>query len=156
VTTQSTTCTEGEGQSDPVDSDTDDCILPKGVSPLFLAGLYDISPNSGTYSCTILTTESSGPTGKIHDRMPLLLSSETARDWLDCDKHKFADIVSQVAKTSRVLSDKLVCIQVSTLVNSVSNKSKDVTLPVAEMKKRSFEKGLGRFFSQETKKPKLQ
>lgn len=150
--TQSTTCTQAEEQSNSSDSDADDCILPKDVSPLFLAGLYDISPTTGTYSCSILTTESSGPTGKIHDRMPLLLSSETARDWLDCDKHKFADIVAQVTKTSRVLSDKLV----SSLVNSVSHKSKDVTLPVAEMKKRSFEKGLGRFFSQETKKPKLQ
>lgn len=138
---------------DAEDSFSDKCILPKGVSPLLLAGLYDVSPSSGDYSCTILTTNSSGPTANIHDRMPVLLSPETAQRWLDCGR-SFSDIIPNVEKTCRSLSKNLVCIQVSTLVNSVANKSIDVTLPVAEMKKRSFEKGLGRFFP--VKKQKLQ
>jgi putative SOS response-associated peptidase YedK len=145
-----------EGLTEPLDLDTDECVLPKGVSPLFLAGLYDISPSSGNYSFTILTMESCGPTARIHDRMPVLLSPETAQQWLDCGTggRTFTDIIPNVKTTSQTLSSNLVCIQVSSLVNSVANKSRDVTLPVEEMKKRSFEKGLGRFLS--IKKQKLQ
>ena len=154
--TQSTTCSNTDDISDAIDTETKACVLPKGVSPLLLAGLYDVSPTSGSYSCSILTTESIGPTAKIHDRMPLLLSPETARMWLECEHHSFSEIIVQVRQTNRTLAGKLVCIEVSSLVNNASHKSIDVTLPVAEMKKRSFEKGLGRFFSQDPKKPKLQ
>jgi len=155
--TKSTSGTQAEEVSDIPDAATDPCVLPKGVSPLFLAGLYDVSPTSGEYSCSILTTDSSGPTASIHDRMPLLLSPETARLWLECKNQPFNEIIGYVQKTNRGLADKLICIKVSSLVNNVSHKSIDVTVPADEMKKRSFEKGLGRFFSQDLhKKPKLQ
>jgi len=127
-------------------SNDPDCILPLGVSPLLIAGLYDVSKSTGEYTCTILTTESAGPTAKVHNRMPLLVSPEVARDWLNCSTHSFDQVIPNVIKTCRSLSESLTCTQVSSLVNSISNKSRDFTLPVSEWKKRSFEKGLGRFF----------
>ena len=152
-TTQSTqSSTQPSHATNNRESSDTDCILPEGVSPLFLAGLYDVSSESGSYSCTILTTDSCGKVGNIHERMPVLLSPSTARDWLDCDS-KFSTIIPSVLDSSKKLANRLICIQVSPLVNSVANKSKEVTLPIAEHKKRSLEKGLGRFFS--TKKPKL-
>jgi putative SOS response-associated peptidase YedK len=123
------------------------CILPRGVSPLLFAGLYDVSKTTGENTCTILTTESHGKVSAIHARMPLLLSPKTAQEWLDCKNHTFDDVIPRVKKACRSLSEKLTCIEVSSLVNTISNKSIDVTLPVKEWKKRSFEKGLGRFFS---------
>lgn len=127
-----------------------EAVLPQGVSPLFLAAIYDSHPVSGGLSCSILTTDSYGPTAKVHTRMPVFLTPETAQAWLT--GHPFDDIAGQVIKKCRELSEELFCTEVSPLVNSISNQSREVTLPVSEQKKRSFEKGLGRFFQVNPKK----
>ena len=127
-----------------VDDFDSECVLPAGVSPLLLAGIYDRSP-SGDYTCSIITTDSVGPCSQIHSRMPLLLSPESAADWLSVSL-SFNDMQLKVFQTSRELAAHIESIQVSSLVNSVMNSSKDVTLAASEMKKKSFEKGLGRFF----------
>src|SRR5699024_5531512 len=36
-------------------------------------------------SCTILTTEALGPLRRVHERMPLVVSSDVLGDWLDPD-----------------------------------------------------------------------
>lgn len=121
------------------------CILPESVSPLFLAGLYDYNKAKDEYSCTILTTESRGCTAPIHSRMPMLLSPSSADEWLSAKS--FDDVAGILMQHNRQMADKLICIKVSSLVNSISNKSIEVTYPESEAKKRSFEKGLGRYFS---------
>ena len=119
-------------------------VVPEGVSPLLLAAIFDTS-KSGERRCSILTTDSVGPVAKVHTRMPVLLSPETARMWLS--SKKFDEIAGPVIKGCKAQANELQCTQVSPLVNSVANKSRDVTLPIAEHKKRSFEKGLGRYFT---------
>lgn len=139
-----------------VDESSASCVLPVGVSPLLLAGIYDFSKTTLEYTCSILTTEACGPVSKVHSRMPVFLSPESARNWLS--QEPFEGVVGSIIRTSRELAGKLVCKQVSSLVNSISNKSIEVTYPASEMKKRSFEQGLGRFFSPtsaEEKKMKL-
>ena len=126
-----------------------DSVLPTGVSPLFLAGIFEKSRISGEDKCSILTMDSSGCVSKIHSRMPVILSPESAKLWLSGTP--FSDVHEKISQTARTLSRDLVCIEVSTLVNNIANQSRDVTLPAAESKKRSFEKGLGRFFSKREK-----
>lgn len=142
--------TEQLGVDDSPPTPDPEAVLPQGVSPLFLAAIYDSPPVSGGLSCSILTTDSHGPTAKVHTRMPVFLSPQTALAWLS--GLPFDDIVGQVIKKCREISEDLFCTEVSPLVNSISNKSREVTLPVSEQKKRSFEKGLGRFFQVSSKK----
>ena len=116
--------------------------LPEGVSPLLLAAIYDTK--SGEHSCSILTAESRGSVSKIHDRMPVLLTPETAKLWLETQP--FEAIIGPVVKGSIAAGEKLQCMQVSSQVNSTSNKGRDVTLPLAEFRKQSLQKGLGKYF----------
>lgn len=119
------------------------CVLPLGVSPLLFAAIYDDS------TVSILTTDSIGPCAAIHSRMPVLLSPESAQEWLS--PASFESVFSTVFQSSRSLAKDLVCIQVSSKVNSVANKGIELTEPIREIRKRSFEAGLGKFF---TKKPR--
>lgn len=125
-------------------NENDDSFLPENVSPLLVAGLYDKNPKSGELSCTILTTVSKGPVSEIHSRMPVFLTPETAKTWLEAKP--FDEVIDTVMRGCNESAKALECIQVSQLVNSVANKGREVTLSVAESKKRSYEKGLGRFF----------
>ena len=147
----SSTRTDQDEEYTPDDKEQESCLLPSGVSPLYLAAIYDTSRTTGQNKCSILTMDSSGSVAKIHCRMPVILSPETAQSWLS--SNHFEDIVGETLKVSKEASQDLQCTEVSSLVNKVSNQSRDVTLPVKEMKKRSFEQGLGRFFSP-SKKPK--
>jgi putative SOS response-associated peptidase YedK len=121
--------------------------LPKDVSPLLLAAVYDTNPRSGEFSCSILTKDSVGPVSKIHSRMPVILTPSTAKLWLDIGQgfDKISrDVVNECNDTALLLQST----QVSSLVNSVRNKGREVTLSVEDFKKRSFEKGLGKYFWQ--------
>jgi putative SOS response-associated peptidase YedK len=122
-----------------------DCFLPPGVSPLLLAGICDKSRTTGEMKCSIVTIDSAGCVAKVHSRMPVLLSPETAKMWLR--ETPFAEIRGRVSKDAKDLSASLQCVEVSTLVNSVAHQSREVTLPLLEAKKRSFQQGLGRYLT---------
>ena len=76
--------------------------------------------------------------------MPVLLTPETAKLWLETQP--FEAIIGPVVKGSIAAGEKLQCMQVSSQVNSTSNKGRDVTLPLAEFRKQSLQKGLGKYF----------
>lgn len=144
---------EGSSFVGPAGADDEtDTLLPPGVSPLFLAAIYDRSKTTGQNKCSILTMDSRGCVSRIHSRMPVLLTPDSAKTWLG--DAPFSELIDDVLVQSQKAALDLECTEVSSLVNSVAHQSRDVTLPVLEMKKRSFEKGLGRFFSKEAKKAK--
>ena len=67
-------------------------IHPADGSPLFMAGLYEWwkdpakpedDPDKWLLSFTILTRDSIGRLGSIHDRMPLFIDADHADAWLD-------------------------------------------------------------------------
>lgn len=67
-------------------------IRPKDGSVLAMAGLYEIwkdptrdddDPERYRWTCTVLTTEATDEVGRIHDRMPLLVTPERRTAWLD-------------------------------------------------------------------------
>ena len=53
--------------------------------PLFMAGLYEANPQVKVTSFAILTTEAKGDLREIHDREPLVLSPDAAREWIRRD-----------------------------------------------------------------------
>ncbi len=68
-------------------------IHPRDGAEMAMAGLYEIWRNKEiddddaagafVWTCTILTTSATDDVGRIHDRMPLLVSPDHWTDWLD-------------------------------------------------------------------------
>ena len=56
-------------------------IAPAGNNMIYLAGIYRKEDNHASY--TILTREPAESIAFIHNRMPVILSSEAAGDWLN-------------------------------------------------------------------------
>ncbi|HTD05664.1 SOS response-associated peptidase [Undibacterium sp.] len=74
-------------------------IKPKDGQPLFLAGLTDLRPgvegDAGS-GFVIVTNESAGGMVDIHDRRPVALLPEDARDWLDLGfDYKQAEMIAR-------------------------------------------------------------
>ena len=63
-------------------------ITPAAGSPFAFAGLWDTwkSGDAAAYnSCTIITTEASPQLSRIHNRMPVILKSDSVDPWLDME-----------------------------------------------------------------------
>lgn len=60
-------------------------ISLKDNQPFAFAGLWDRYEKNGEkiVSCTIITTEANNLVGKIHNRMPVILTKEHEKLWLD-------------------------------------------------------------------------
>lgn len=58
--------------------------------PLVFAGLWDECKFAGEplQSCTIITSESRGGLKNLHNRMPVMLSVDTAKQWLNTSEDK--------------------------------------------------------------------
>ena len=78
-------------------------------------------------SCCLLTTEAKGIVSKLHNRMPLMLSSEQQREWL-------ADLSFDQVAVNHVLeqdnSIELSAYPVTTAMNSALYKAPDAILPI--------------------------
>lgn len=137
-------------------------------APLMLAALYDVwrpggksqegaSDAEAVESVTILTMDPLGtPMEKIHNRMPVFLTPETAARWLDpCES--FAKIVNDTLRASGEHAKKdLHMYEVSTLVSSMKNDSPDCVLPKKEIDSRQLANGIGRFFQKAAKQDATQ
>ncbi len=107
-------------------------IHPQGDEPLFFAGLYewwrnpalaDDDPHRWLLSFTILTRDSIGELGSIHDRMPLFLDADFADAWLDPTVENVGDILDAAIDAAPALADTLDNHVVSTAVGNVRNDS---------------------------------
>ena len=97
-------------------------IRLRGGEPFAFAGLWDAwkNPADGQWihSCTIVTTTPNELIAPIHDRMPVILSSEAERMWLDAtvlDQKTLLSLLTPFPAGSMEVRP------VSTLVNSVKN-----------------------------------
>ncbi len=98
----------------------------KSGEPFAFAGLYEFwkPADSETLvkSCTIITTEPNALTEKIHDRMPVILKSNTYDRWLepgDVPAEKLLPLLKPYA------ASQMKATQVSTLVNNAQIESPD-------------------------------
>jgi putative SOS response-associated peptidase YedK len=69
-------------------------------------------------TCAVLTTDATGQLTEVHDRMPLMLSPEHWKDWLDPDNQ---DVSGLLTMPDQALIDSLELRPVSDQVNNVRN-----------------------------------
>ncbi|WP_109211206.1 MULTISPECIES: SOS response-associated peptidase [Microbacterium] len=113
-------------------------IHPADGEPLFLAGLYewwrdktkgDDDPERWLLSFTILTRDSIGHLGSIHDRMPLFLDPDHADAWLDPTTDNVRDVLDAAIDAAPALADTLSDHEVSKAVGNVRNNSPELIEP---------------------------
>ena len=111
-------------------------IHPRDGAPLYLAGLYewwrdpartDEDPERWLLSFTILTRDSVGALGSVHDRMPVTVSSDAASEWLSGPDDQAAELVRLVLADSQSLAPALEIYPVSPAVGNVRNDSPALT-----------------------------
>jgi len=114
-------------------------IHPADGSPLLMAGLYewwrdkakaDDDPERWMLSFTILTRDSIGHLGSIHDRMPLFLDPDHADAWLDPTTDNVRDVLDAAIDAAPALADTLEDHEVSKAVGNVRNNSPELIEPV--------------------------
>jgi putative SOS response-associated peptidase YedK len=116
-------------------------IHPGDGSPLFMAGLYewwrdkskaDDDPSRWLLSFTILTRDSIGRLGSIHDRMPLFLDPDHADAWLDPTTDNVRDVLDAAIDAAPSLAETLDDHVVSRAVGNVRNNSPELIEPASE------------------------
>src|SRR5262249_2544940 len=95
--------------------------------PFAFAGLWEYWHRDAepVESCTIITTEANDTTRKVHDRMPLVLSPEQCRAWLDLG----ADVTSFLQPSPATW---WAATPVSTLVNNPRNNKPECISPLVK------------------------
>jgi len=116
-------------------------IHPADGSPLFMAGLYEwwkdpAKPEDADdrwlLSFTILTRDSIGRLGSIHDRMPLFMDPDFADAWLDPTTDNVGDILDAAIDAAPDVAETLDDHVVSKAVGNVRNNSPELIEPVPE------------------------
>ncbi len=116
-------------------------IHPADGSPMLFAGLYewwkdpaksDGDPDRWVLSFTILTRDSIGRLGSIHDRMPLFIDPAYADAWLDPATDNVRDILDAAIDAAPAVADRLDDHEVSRAVGNVRNNSAELIDPVDE------------------------
>ncbi|GAA2014009.1 SOS response-associated peptidase [Microbacterium ulmi] len=114
-------------------------IHPAGGEPLFFAGLYewwkdaskaDDDPARWLLSFTILTRDSIGHLGSIHDRMPLFIDHDFADAWLDPTADNVRDILDAAIDAAPSVAETLDDHVVSKAVGNVRNDSPELIEPI--------------------------
>lgn len=110
-------------------------IHPKDGSVMAMAGLYEIwrdptrdddDPERFRWTCTVLTTDAPDELGRIHDRMPLLVTRERRDAWLDpgTDKDRLLDLLVPAQQAG------LEAYPVSPAVGNVRNNGPELVEPL--------------------------
>ncbi|QEW03277.1 SOS response-associated peptidase [Microbacterium lushaniae] len=116
-------------------------IHPAAGSPMFFAGLYewwknpavpDDDPGRWLLSFTILTRDSIGHLGSIHDRMPLFMDPDHADAWLDPSTENVRDVLDAAIDAAPAIADTLEDHVVSKAVGNVRNNGPELIEPVEE------------------------
>ena len=92
-----------------------------------IAGLwesYTDEDENSIYSFTIITTTANEQVAPLHDRMPVILTEESEKKWLNDD----LDTSEHRALLKPYESEALKTYQVSTMVNSAKNDTPDLIL----------------------------
>jgi putative SOS response-associated peptidase YedK len=114
-------------------------IVPRDGSPLLFAGLYEWwkdpavaedDPQRWVLSFTILTRDSIGALGSIHDRMPLFVDEDHADAWLDPTADNVGDILDAAIDAAPALADTLESYEVDRAVGNVRHDSPALIEPV--------------------------
>ncbi|MGB4778764.1 SOS response-associated peptidase [Microbacterium sp.] len=115
-------------------------IHPADDAPMFFAGLYEWwkdpakdadDPARWLLSFTILTRDSIGALGSVHDRMPLFIDGDYADVWLDPTTENVGDLLDAAVDAAPALVDSLSMREVDRAVGNVRNNGPELIDPVA-------------------------
>jgi putative SOS response-associated peptidase YedK len=97
--------------------------------PFAFAGLWDQwnGPEGPIETCAIITTDANALAKAVHDRMPVILSADTGRAWIDPD----ADAADLQKLLRPYAGADLDAYPVSTRVNSPRNNGPELIQPLA-------------------------
>lgn len=112
-------------------------IQPIDGQPLFFAGLtsttFGMEPRGGeTYGYVIVTDASSGGMLDVHDRRPLALSPDEARQWLDPETPY--ETATHLANNAVTRPENFRWFRVSPAVNKVGNNEPTFNEPIDDEK----------------------
>ncbi|MFT4212490.1 MAG: SOS response-associated peptidase [Microbacterium sp.] len=116
-------------------------IHPRDDAPLLLAGLYewwkdaakaDDDPDRWLLSFTILTRDSIGGLGSVHDRMPLFVDPDVADVWLDPGTDNVRDVLDAAIDAAPAVAETLDVRVVSAAVGNTRNDSPALIEPDAD------------------------
>jgi len=99
-------------------------------SPFAFAGLWEFwrsAEGDGLTTCTIITTEPNTRIAPIHDRMPVILNSKTAWDWLAASK---PDALMSLIKPYP--AEEMVAYRISRMVNDPGKDAPALIKPQTE------------------------
>jgi len=99
---------------------------------MVFAGLWETwksAESTVIESCTILTTVSNRLVAPLHDRMPVILSPDEYRTWLE---RTTTDPTGLKKMFQPYPADMMEMWQVSSMVNNVKNDSADLIVPVKD------------------------
>jgi putative SOS response-associated peptidase YedK len=111
-------------------------IRPRDGSILAMAGLYELwrdptkaddDPTRWLWTCTVITTDAEDDLGRIHDRMPLMLTPDRYAAWLDPGNR---DRDSLLGLLQPAMPGRLEAYPVSTLVSNVANNGPELVEPL--------------------------
>jgi putative SOS response-associated peptidase YedK len=111
-------------------------IRPKDGSVLAMAGLYELwrdptksddDPTRWLWTCTVITTDAEDDLGRIHDRMPLMLTPDRYDAWLDPENRDRDSLLGLLRPAAPGL---LEAYPVSTLVSNVANNGPALVEPL--------------------------
>jgi hypothetical protein len=116
---------------------------PKGSDHFLVAALY-----SKDNEIIILTKDATTELGKIHERMPVILTDEDVEIWLNPNNTKE---IGSIIRNSLLKKDKEIWKNVGFTrlaphVNSIKEKSKKCIMTYEEFKKEQDRTGIMRFF----------
>jgi len=102
----------------------------KDQKVLPLAGLWNTftkQDNKKVHTCTIITTTPNDSTKQIHDRMPVILTRENEKLWLD---PKVKDEKLLTSLLIPYYNENMSFYKVSTIVNNPRNNDKNCIIPI--------------------------
>jgi putative SOS response-associated peptidase YedK len=111
-------------------------IRPRDRSMLAMAGLYELwrdptraedDPLRWRWTCTVITTTATDELGRIHDRMPLMLTPDAYGAWLDPAPRPSDELLELLKPAAPGL---LEAYPVSTLVSNVANNGPELLEPL--------------------------
>lgn len=104
-------------------------FIMKDRKPFAFAGIWErwSKGNQPLVTCTIITTEANEVMNDVHERMPVILPTNTYDEWLD---RNFQDTVKLKQLLNPYPAHEMEKYEVSTLVNSTRNNSPELILPL--------------------------
>lgn len=110
------------------------CFRAPDSGLLFLGGLWDkwrsrgAGPEETLRTCTIITTGANEVVGRVHDRMPVLISGEDLDEWLSADPLTEAEL-NRLVRPAPI--ETLESYRVSTRVNDAREEGPELDEPIA-------------------------